>query len=107
MSHDDTGGFSLTNPAVSVSSGEAGGGRGVCANGRTMTRNDLGGRSLVQARVQGVVQGVAGMRTPIGSAMVGSVVRGSDGHRGVGTSFRLARHRFDWRVQAAGIQPCG
>jgi hypothetical protein len=107
MSQDDTGGFSLTNPADSASSGEAGAGGGIGADSRTMTGSDLGGRSRVQARVQAGVQDVAGVRTPIGSAMVGSVARGSDGLRGVGTSFRLARHRFDWRVQEAGIQPCG
>jgi hypothetical protein len=62
MSLDDTGGFSLTNPAESASSGEAGGDGGIGAEGLTMTGNDLGGRSLVQARVQAVVQGAA---TPI------------------------------------------
>ncbi len=65
MSHDDTGGFSLTNPADSASSGEASGSGGTGADDRTMTGNDPGGRSLVQARVQVVVQGVAGMRLPI------------------------------------------
>ena len=66
MSLDDTGGFSLTNSAESASSGEAGGDVGIGADGPTMTGNDLGGRSLVQALVQVVVQGVAGMRLPIG-----------------------------------------
>jgi hypothetical protein len=51
MSHDDTGGFSLTNPAESASSGEAGEGGGTGANSPTMTGNDLDGRSLVQALV--------------------------------------------------------
>ncbi len=59
MSHDDTGGFSLTKPAKSASSDEVGGSGRIGANGRTMTGNDPGGRSLVQARVQAVVQGVA------------------------------------------------
>ncbi|MFN7558942.1 MAG: hypothetical protein ACK5RX_06225 [bacterium] len=54
MSHDDTGGFSLTNPADFASSGDVCGGERIGANSRTMTGNDLGGRSLVQARVQGV-----------------------------------------------------
>ncbi|MCW5755579.1 MAG: hypothetical protein KIT24_12805 [Phycisphaeraceae bacterium] len=71
MSHDDTGGFSLTNPADSASSGEAGGSGRIGANSPTMTGNDLGGRSLVQALVQVVVQGVAGMRLPIGGAASG------------------------------------
>ena len=70
MSHDDTGGFSLINPAESAISGEAGEGGGTGTDSPTMTGNDLGGRSLVQARVQarvqaGVqagVQAVAGMR---------------------------------------------
>ena len=57
MSHDDTGGFSLTNPAESASSGDACGDGQIGADGRTMTGNDLGGRSLVQALVQVVVQG--------------------------------------------------
>ena len=64
MSQDDTGGFSLTNPADSASSGEVGGSGRIKANSRTMTGNDPGGRSLVQARVQAQVQagvqGVAG-----------------------------------------------
>lgn len=62
MSHDDTGGFSLTNSEESASSGEVGGSGWTGANSPTMTGNDLGGRSLVQARVQAVVQGAA---TPI------------------------------------------
>ena len=66
MSHDDTGGFSLTNSAETARFGDAGGDGRIGANDRTMTGNDLGGRSLVQARVQVVVQGVAGVRTPIG-----------------------------------------
>ncbi|MFO0490839.1 MAG: hypothetical protein ACK51T_00180, partial [bacterium] len=64
MSHDDTGGFSLTNPAESASSGDAGEGGGIGTNSRTMTGNDLDGRSLVQARVQAQVQaGVQGVAT--------------------------------------------
>jgi hypothetical protein len=90
MSHDDTGGFSLTNPADSASSGEAGEGGGIGTNTRTMTGNDLGGRSLVQASVQVVVQGVAGMRLPIGGRRVVITLRGlrvrvrggEDGDRG-------------------------
>lgn len=70
MSLDDTGGFSLTNPAESASPGEAGGGGQIGGDGPTMTGNDLGGRTLVQARVQVVVQGVAGMRLPIGGRLV-------------------------------------
>jgi hypothetical protein len=70
MSQDDTGGFSLTNHAGSARFGDAGGSGPIGANSPTMTGNDLGGRSLVQARVQArvqaVVQGVAGMRLPIG-----------------------------------------
>jgi len=66
MSHDDTGGFSLTNPAEFASSVESIGSGRIGADGRTMTGNDLGGRSLVQARVQVVVQGVAGLRMSIG-----------------------------------------
>lgn len=64
MSHDDTGGFSLTNSAESASSGEAGGVGRIAGDSRTMTGNDLGGRSLVQAQVQAGVQGVAGRRLP-------------------------------------------
>lgn len=59
MAHDATGGFSLTNPADSASFGEASGAGRIRADGRKMTGNDLGGRSLVQARVQALVQGVA------------------------------------------------
>ena len=94
MSHDDTGGFSLTSPADSASSGEAGGDGRIGANNRTMTGNDLGGRSLVQARVQAQVQagvqGVAGMRQPISGRPVVITLRGfrvrergsKDGERG-------------------------
>ena len=64
MSLDDTGGFSLTNSAETARFGDAGEGGGIGANSPTMTGNDLGGRSLVQARVQAQVQagvqGVAG-----------------------------------------------
>jgi hypothetical protein len=59
MSLDDTGGISLTNPADSASSSDAGGDGQIVAHIPTMTGNDLGGRSLVQAQVQAVVQGVA------------------------------------------------
>lgn len=73
MSLDDTGGVSLTNPAESASWGEAGGDGRIDADGRTMTGNDLDGRSLVQARVQAQVQagvqGVAGMGLPIGDRL--------------------------------------
>lgn len=65
MSHDDTGDFSLTNPAYSATSGNVCGGGRIKANSRTMTENDLGGRSLVEAQVQAGVQGVAGKRLPI------------------------------------------
>jgi hypothetical protein len=76
MSQDDTGGFSLTNSADSESSGEVGGSVRIEAEARTMTGNDLGGRSLVQAQVQAGVQGVAGMRLPIGGRQVVRTVRG-------------------------------
>lgn len=70
---DDTGGLSLTDlqvgPADSASSGAVGGSGRIGTNSRTMTGNDPGGRSRVQARVQAlvqaVVQGVAGMRLPM------------------------------------------
>lgn len=72
MSHDDTCGFLLTDSADSSSSGDACVGGRIGANSRTMTGNDLGGRSLVQARVQAQVQagvqGVAEKRLPIGGA---------------------------------------
>ena len=64
MSQNDTGGFSLTSSADSAGSSEAGGSDRVGADGPTMTGNDPGGRSLVQAIVQAqvhaVVQGAAG-----------------------------------------------
>lgn len=63
MSQDDTGGFSLTNSADSASSGKGCRDGRIGANSPTMTGNDLGGRSLVQA----VVQGVTGMRLRIRS----------------------------------------
>ena len=56
MAHDATGGFSLTNSADSASSGGGCEGGRIGADRRTMTGNDLGGRSLVQARVQARVQ---------------------------------------------------
>ena len=62
MSLDDTGGFSLTNPADSASSGGAGGEGPIGADGRKMAGNDPDGRWLVQARAQQVVQGVVGKR---------------------------------------------
>ena len=52
---DDTGGSSLTNPADSASSGDAGGDGEIGAEGLTTTGNDLGGRSRVQVVVQGGV----------------------------------------------------
>jgi len=68
MSQDDTGGFSLTNPAESASARELSGGWRIGTNSRTMTGNDPGGRSLVQAQVQAqvqaVVQAVARKRLP-------------------------------------------
>jgi hypothetical protein len=80
MSHDDTGGFSLTNSAEVASSGDACGSGRIGTNSRTMTGNDLAGRSLVQARVQAQVQagvqGLAGMALPIsGWRSLGSCVR--------------------------------
>jgi hypothetical protein len=75
MSHDDTGGFSLTHPAASESSGEAGG-----DGERTMTGNDLSGPSLVQ--------GVAGMKTPIGG--VADELIG--GRAGVDAAMRLCEN---------------
>ena len=57
-----------------------------------MTGNDLGGRSLVQVLVQVVVQGVAGMRLPIGEWLLGH------------------RCRRDFRPRllfAAGVDPAG
>jgi len=67
MPHEDTVGFSLTHlqsgPAESASSSNAGGDGRIGANGRTMTGNDLSGRSLAQA----VVQGVSSLRMPTGT----------------------------------------
>ena len=49
---DDTGGFPLTNPADSTSSGDLEGSDANGADGRTMTVNGQNGRSRVQAVVQ-------------------------------------------------------
>jgi hypothetical protein len=71
MPHDDTVGFSLTHlqsgPAESASSSNAGGDGRVGANGWTMTGNDLSGRSLAQAQLQAVTQGVSILRMPTGT----------------------------------------
>ena len=78
MLQDNAGGYRLTHhqagPAESGSSSDAGGDGPIRANGPAMTGNDLSGRSLGQAQVQAVAQGVSSLRMPTGTGGASGVM---------------------------------